>query len=319
MSAPFFGLKRSDSSVSGTGPGLRADLHVHSILSAGRACATGRIGRVAADPLALYRAARDQGMNLVTLTDINSIDGCLRILDRVPDAADLFISEEVVARHPDLAGDVHVLVYGLDERQHREAQRLTDNAEDLVRWLESERLAFSLGPWVEALPPDGDPARLLPVLRRFRCFEILNATESFDYNALVSRLAQEVAAHGGYGVTAGSGACTGARVGRGATAAEATDVAGFLGAVRAGRTWPVRARGITTPAASILVRWPIAAPARGVRLYGRKARLAARIRAARRRLDQHDVRSFRDKTRAYRGVAAPPSRGPAGRAARDGV
>ena len=314
MSAPFFGLKRSDSSASqgGRGRRLRADLHVHSSLSAGRVCGTGTVRRDAADPVTLYRAARDRGMDLVTLTDIDRIDGCLRILDQVREATDLFISEEIVARHPALPADLHVLVFGLNERQHREAQRLKRDADDLVRYLEGERLSFSLGPYAEALPADGDLARLVPVLRQFRCFEILNASEPLDYNVLAARLAQEAAAHQGYGVTAGSGACTTRGLGRGATAAEAAGADDFLRAVREGRTWPIRARPRMGRVGAVLGRLPIGAPTPGVRSYARRARLAARIRAARRRLDQHDVRTFREKTRAYRADPPGARRGGAG-------
>lgn len=314
MSAPFFGLKRSDSSASvgGRDGSLRADLHVHSSLSAGCACGTGTVRRDAADPVALYRAAREQGMDLVTLTDIDRIDGCLRILDQVPDAADVFISEEMVARHPGLRADLHVLVFGLNERQHREAQKLKRDAGELILYLDREGLAFSLGPYVEALPEDGDLTRLVPVLRRFRRYEILNAGETVAYNALTARLAQEAAGQHGYGVTAGSGACTARAIGRGATAAAVAGRDDFLRAIREGRTWPVRSRHLSGRVGAVLDRLPLATPAPGVRAYARRARLAARIRIARRRLDQHDVRTFREKTRAYRGGSPGSHRGFAG-------
>ena len=47
------------------------------------------------EPEAVYRVAKARGMDVVTITDHDSIDGCLEFLDRHPDADDFFISEEI--------------------------------------------------------------------------------------------------------------------------------------------------------------------------------------------------------------------------------
>ena len=63
-------------------------------------------------------------MDLVTITDHDSIGGCLEYLDRHPDASDFFISEEVSCRLPQGDVEVHLGVYGMDERLHRDLQPL---------------------------------------------------------------------------------------------------------------------------------------------------------------------------------------------------
>ena len=315
MRAPFFGLRRSDSSASHRpGPAvLRADLHVHSRLSAGRACGSGLVPASAADPVDLYRAARARGLDLVTLTDLDSIEGGLRVRDRYPGASDFFLSVEVVAHHPGIRGDVHVLVYGVSESQHHELQRLKGDLRELVAFLEEQRLASALGPYLAAIPDDGETDRLRPVFRLFRRFEILNGRENASYNALVARLAEESAAERGYGATAGGGGCRARVVGRVATAAHARNRDEFLRALLDGRTWPVA----TGPSGRAHVAgWrPIPGAVRLLRARSGRGRLAVRVRLARQRLDERDVKTFQDKTRVYAGAGPAARRSSAGAAA----
>ena len=75
---------------------LRADLHVHTWHSGynhdlpflkSRDCF--------ADPLAVYQTAKARGMDLVAITDHDSIDGGLDLLSRAPDGRDVILGEEV--------------------------------------------------------------------------------------------------------------------------------------------------------------------------------------------------------------------------------
>ena len=63
---------------------------------------------------------RRRGMDIVTITDHDSIDGCLELLDAHPDAPDILIGEEVSCRLPDGNIEVHLGVYGIDRALHRE-------------------------------------------------------------------------------------------------------------------------------------------------------------------------------------------------------
>ena len=76
------------------GSSCRADLHVHSIHSGSGHLRAPRLRSGLPEPETLYRAARARGMALVTLTDLDTINGCVAFLDRHPDAGDFFISEE---------------------------------------------------------------------------------------------------------------------------------------------------------------------------------------------------------------------------------
>jgi glycosyltransferase involved in cell wall biosynthesis len=92
------------------------------------------------EPAFIYERARAAGMDFVTITDHNVIDGALEIA-HLPGA---FVSEEVTAHFPADKCKVHVLVYDITEGQHREIQRLRENVFDLSLYLRRENLLHVL-------------------------------------------------------------------------------------------------------------------------------------------------------------------------------
>ena len=96
---------------------MRCDLHVHSGYS-GRAGLPllDHLGRECySEPLAVYEQARRRGMDLVTLTDHDTIEGALELASR----ADCFVSEELTVLL-DGGRQLHLNVFGIGERQHAE-------------------------------------------------------------------------------------------------------------------------------------------------------------------------------------------------------
>ena len=70
------------------------------------------------DPETVYQSLKRRGMDLVTITDHDSIDAA-ESLRHYPD---FFLSEEVSVEMPG-GGEMHVGVYNINERQHMEVQR----------------------------------------------------------------------------------------------------------------------------------------------------------------------------------------------------
>src|SRR6266850_1432685 len=75
---------------------LRADMHVHTChsryndnipLLGARDCYS--------RPEAVYAVAKARGMDLVAITDHDTIDGALALAERMPDARDIIVGEEV--------------------------------------------------------------------------------------------------------------------------------------------------------------------------------------------------------------------------------
>jgi predicted metal-dependent phosphoesterase TrpH len=91
------------------------------------------------DPEELYGVLRRRGMNLVTLTDHDSVEGASMLRNR----PDFFLSEEVTCRMPS-GTEVHIGVYDLSERQHEEIQRRRNDFISLLIYLTERRLFFSV-------------------------------------------------------------------------------------------------------------------------------------------------------------------------------
>jgi len=90
------------------------------------------------DPLAVYEKLKRAGMDLVTVTDHDSIDAVEALRSR----PDFFLSEEVTCKLPS-GTEMHVGVYDITERDHVELQRRRDDFESLFAWLVDHNLFFS--------------------------------------------------------------------------------------------------------------------------------------------------------------------------------
>jgi predicted metal-dependent phosphoesterase TrpH len=89
-------------------------------------------------PLAVYHKLKRQGMDLVTVTDHDSIDAA-ETLRRFPD---FFLSEEVTCRMPS-GTELHVGIYDITERDHHQIQGRRHDLESLAMYLDERRLLFS--------------------------------------------------------------------------------------------------------------------------------------------------------------------------------
>jgi len=121
----------------------KADLHVHSKFSSRPSqWVLKKLGcpESFTEPSFIHARALAAGMDFVTITDHNVIDGALEIA-HLPGT---FLSEEVTAHFPEDKCKVPVLVYGITEAQHREIQRLRENIYDLSEYLRREGLLHVL-------------------------------------------------------------------------------------------------------------------------------------------------------------------------------
>ena len=119
---------------------MKIDLHVHSKFS--RRPSEWILKKLGCpesftDPVHLYNIAKKRGMSLVTITDHNTIEGCLEIA-HFPGT---FISEEVTTYLPDDGCKLHVLAYNIDEKIHRDIQKVRENVFELVAYLRQVALA----------------------------------------------------------------------------------------------------------------------------------------------------------------------------------
>jgi len=118
---------------------MRVDLHVHSKYSTRPSqWFLQKIGcaECFTDPYYLIQAVEKRGMDFVTITDHNRIEGALEIA-HLPHT---FISEEITTYFPDDGCKVHVLAHNISESQHRDIQKARENVFELVDHLQREQI-----------------------------------------------------------------------------------------------------------------------------------------------------------------------------------
>ena len=221
---------------------MKVDLHVHTYHSGyGSHLRFLRSRDCYSDPFDVHRVARARGMDLVCITDHDSLDGCLEFLDRYPDAPDFIMGEEIECLFPlgrrgarDDRPKVHLGAIGMTERTHRHVQPLRDNVFDVIAYLRSEGVFVAVN-HLFMLYEDHVPLAdyVWPLLRRCDAAETRNGAMLREHNELIERLVAENAPLG-FATVGGSDAHTLTRIGRTYTEVEARDRDEFLAGLRAG-------------------------------------------------------------------------------------
>ncbi|GAU07454.1 hypothetical protein [Desulfoplanes formicivorans] len=174
-------------------PALKHDLHVHSRHSSRPSqWLLQKIGcpESFTDPLALYQRARERGMDLVTITDHNSIAGCLEIA-HLPHT---FISEEITTYLPDDKCKLHILAYDISQEDHREFQRLRSNVFDLVAYLRAQSIVHVLAHPLFAVNERLTVEHVEQCLILFNLFELngcRDRTQNRSIQAILAALTKE--------------------------------------------------------------------------------------------------------------------------------
>ncbi len=188
---------RSSPQVFGSAPRdvTRCDLHVHSRASRGD---EGWFTRVFGcpesyvEPALQYDLSLAQGMDFFTLTDHDTIDGCLALADRPR----VFLSEEVTAVFPEEACTIHVLAWNITPDQHVAIQDKRRNVYHLVDYLCDQGIAHAaahplLSPsWNLTAATLEKLLLLFPVLERVN--GLLDVRIARDFEHLVERIDERI-------------------------------------------------------------------------------------------------------------------------------
>jgi glycosyltransferase involved in cell wall biosynthesis/predicted metal-dependent phosphoesterase TrpH len=222
----------------------RVDMHCHSTASQVSKLGVQRaagLPECATPPEEIYALAKRRGMDFVTITDHDTIDGAMQIADR----PDVFVSEELTAHfrgEPAMA--VHVLCYDITPDDHVWLQANAHDVELCAAYMYERDIACALAhPYyiVGATPLTARHRRRLSEL--FGVWEVRNGARA---PALNRPAATYVATRDSIGI-GGSDDHAGVDIGRTYTQAPAAATPQeFLAHMRAGR---VRARGAQGSAA----------------------------------------------------------------------
>src|SRR4029453_10990392 len=136
------------------------------------------------DPFELHRRAKAAGMDFVTITDHDTIEGCLAI-SSFPDT---FVKRHVTTYFPQDPCKINLLVWGLSEAQHAEICRLRDNIFDLQAFLQQQSLAHAVAHPLYSINGKLTTSHLERLILLFQHFEGVNGLR----DALLSDLTQHL-------------------------------------------------------------------------------------------------------------------------------
>ena len=165
----------------------KCDLHIHSRYSARSEEWLFRrleLPDSYSDPSELHRQLSERGMDYVTITDHDTIEGCLQIVD-LPNT---FISEQVTTYFPQDPCKVHLLVWGITEAQHNDIVIVRDNIFALQCYLQEAQIAHAVAHPLYSINGKLDASHLERLILLFKHFEGINGLR----DALLSDLAQNL-------------------------------------------------------------------------------------------------------------------------------
>jgi len=159
----------------------RVDMHCHSTASQLSRLGVQRslgLPECATPPEEVHALAKRRGMDFVTITDHDTIDGCLELAGR----PDCFVSEELTARFAGEPQAVHVLCYGITPGDHEWLQAHAGDLEACAAYLGENEIACAL-----AHPFYNVDAPLTPRHRRrlaelFPIWEVRNGSRAAELN-----------------------------------------------------------------------------------------------------------------------------------------
>jgi glycosyltransferase involved in cell wall biosynthesis len=163
----------------------RCDLHIHSRYSARSEEWLFRrfdFPDSYSDPKELHGQLLKRGMDYATITDHDTIEGCLQIAH----LARTFVSEQVTTYFPHDACKLHILVWGISEQQHRDIEGNRDNIFDLQRYLQAAQITHAVAHPLYSVNGKLEATHLEQLILLFKHFEGINGLR----DALLSDLAQ---------------------------------------------------------------------------------------------------------------------------------
>src|SRR5881296_2589435 len=163
----------------------KCDLHIHSRFSARSEEWLFRRFNFPdsySDPRELHRQLLEREMDFVTIADHDTVDGCLEIRD-LPNT---FVSEQVTTYFPQDPCKLHVLVWGITEKQHDDIVIIRDNIFALQRYLQGGKIAHAVAHPLYSVNGKLEASHLERLILLFKHFEAINGLR----DALLSDLAQ---------------------------------------------------------------------------------------------------------------------------------
>ena len=162
---------------------IRADLHVHS--RASKRPSEWFLQKVGAKESytgidTLYSTAKAAGMDFVTITDHNTIEGALELVEKYP--ADTFVSVETTTYFPENGCKIHILIFDITKEQFEEIQAVRHDIHRLRDLIQAHGLAYSVAHGFYSINQRLTIEVLEKLMLLFDVFEGLNGARNRYYN-----------------------------------------------------------------------------------------------------------------------------------------
>jgi hypothetical protein len=176
-------------------PLVRCDLHVHTNASSKPAMrALGWIDcpECYSEPERVYDQARARGMDLVAVTDHDTIAGAMALIERGYQG--VIVGQEVSVQFPEDRCKLHVLVWGLTPELDEQLAglRLREDVYAFAGWLRQHNLAHSLAHPLYSQNGKLTRRHLDRCVLLFRAFEVLNGAHAGEHRTALERYLESI-------------------------------------------------------------------------------------------------------------------------------
>jgi glycosyltransferase involved in cell wall biosynthesis/predicted metal-dependent phosphoesterase TrpH len=167
----------------------KIDLHLHSRFSNTSQDAVVRAlgsSESYAEPLSVYRVARSRGMDYVTVTDHDTIAGCLLLAETHPRRT--IMGVETTTYFPHDKCPVHVLLYGFSEAQFLGIQKLRKDIFELREYIFEQSIAHSVSHPTYRLADELSVEHVEKLILLFNVFEGTNGCRNNRANSSFTKI-----------------------------------------------------------------------------------------------------------------------------------
>ncbi len=167
---------------------MKLDAHVHTRYSG--YSTLGPLRRIMREsynhPEDVYRKAKARGMDLVAITDHDTIEGALT-LAHLPD---VIVGCEVTGVFKDDGVRVHLNVFDITVPQHREIDRLRHDLRELLLYLRQEQIFTSLNHVASRINGDITAPHIAALLPWIDALEVINGSRLPTQNRTAAAIAE---------------------------------------------------------------------------------------------------------------------------------
>jgi len=131
-------------------------------------------------PEYIYKTALERGMDFVTITDHNRIDGAFLLKNKYPEK--VITGVESTTYFPEDGCKIHILHYGINESQFKEIQKLRKDIYELREYIKENDIAHSVAHATYSVNGKLKVEHIEKLILLFDIFEGLNGGRNYLFN-----------------------------------------------------------------------------------------------------------------------------------------